>query len=69
MVKIWLAKITGNGPEDYTAGWDGDDELYIHLGATTGSNYVVPASNRTYEIIVKRINFYDVLPGNSKVKR
>jgi len=65
---LWVAKITGNGPEDYTSGWDGDDELYLQFGATTGSNYVEPTAGDVYNIIVKRINFYDVLPGNSKVK-
>ncbi len=66
---LWVVKITGNGPEDYTSGWDGDDELYLQFGATTGSNYVEPTANDVYNVIIKRINFYDVLPGNSKVKK
>ncbi len=66
---LWVAKITGNGPEDYTSGWDGDDELYLQFGATTGSNYVEPTAGDVYNVIIKRINFYDVLPGNSKVKK
>jgi len=66
---MWVVKITDNGPEDYTDGWDGDDELYLQFGATTGSNYVEPTANDVYNIIIKRINFYDVLPGNSKVKK
>ena len=66
---LWVAKITGNGPEDYTSGWDGDDELYLQFGATTGSNYVEPTANDVYNVIIKRINFYDVFPGNSKVKK
>ena len=66
---LWVVKITGNGPEDYTSGWDGDDELYLQFGATTGSNYVEPTAGDVYNVIIKRINFYDVLPGNSKVKK
>jgi hypothetical protein len=66
---LWLAKITGNGVTEYTGGWDGDDEIYLHFGVATGSNYVEPTAGDVYEIIVKRINFYDVLPGNSKVKK
>ena len=64
---LWVAKITGDGPEDYTDGWDGDDELYLQYGAPSGSNYALPIANDVYQVIVKRVNFYDVLPGNSKV--
>ena len=66
---MWVAKIDGNGPEDYTDGYDKSSKaLYLQFGATTGSNYVEPSVNDVYNVIVKRINFYDVLPGNSKVK-
>lgn len=64
---LWVAKITGDGVTDYTSGWDGNDELYLHYGETTGSNYTEPAAGEVYRVIIKRINFYDVLPGNSKV--
>ena len=66
---LWVAKITCNGTTDYTSGWDGDDELYLHFGATTGSHYVQPTAGDVYNVIVKRINFYDVFPGNSKLKK
>ena len=67
---LWVAKITDNGPEDYTDGYDKSAKaLYLQFGATTGSNYVEPTANDVYNVIVKRINFYDVFPGNSKVKK
>jgi len=66
---MWVVKITGDGPEDYTDGYNkSGKELFLQFGETTGSNYVEPTVNDVYNVIVKRINFYDVLPGNSKVK-
>ena len=64
---MWLAKITDNDITDYADGWDGDSIIYLQFGAATGSHYVEPTAGDVYNVIVKRINFYDVLPGNSKV--
>ena len=66
---MWVAKITGDGPEDYTDGYNkSGKELFLQFGTGTGSHYTQPSVNDVYNVIVKRINFYDVLPGNSKVK-
>ena len=66
---LWLVKQGSSGNvDDYTAGWNGDDELYLAFGdGSLSPNYLLPSAGSVYEIIVKRINFYDVLPGNSKV--
>ena len=67
---LWVAKITGDGPEDYTDGYDKSSKtLYLQFGSPLGSHYAEPSVNDVYNVIVKRINFYDVLPGNSKVKK
>ena len=64
---LWVAKITGDGVTDYTDGWDGDDELYLHFGTQYTTSYMEPSGGDTFDVIIKRINFYDVLPGNSKL--
>ena len=67
---LWVAKITGDGPEDYTDGYNkSGKELFLQFGSPLGSHYAEPSVNDVYNVIVKRINFYDVLPGNSKVKK
>tara|TARA_R110002020_G_scaffold50985_6_gene144538 strand:+ start:1047 stop:4223 length:3177 start_codon:yes stop_codon:yes gene_type:complete len=67
---LWLAYAYGDNkyrPGYYRASAEADDRLYLHFGDTEGSNYVIPTGGDTLKIIVKRINFYEVFPGASKL--
>jgi len=64
---MWVA--APNEDNSYGNGWDAatPDLLTVHFGGQTGSYYVQPAPSDEWEIIVKRINFYEVFPGASKL--
>jgi len=62
---MWVA--APDAANSYTNGWDGDSLLTLQFGDGTGSYYVEPAVDDEWEIIVKRINFYEVFPGASKL--
>ena len=62
---MWVA--APNGANSYTNGWDGDSLLTVQFGDEYGSHYVEPSATDEWDIIVKRINFYEVFPGASKL--
>lgn len=64
---LWAAKITGNTWGDYANCWSGGNELFAHFGEESGSNYTQIADGTVCQIILKRINFYEVFPGNFKI--
>ena len=55
---MWVAKITGDGPEDYTDGYNkSGKELFLQFGTGTGSHYTQPSVNDVYNVIVKIVLF------------
>ena len=61
---MWCAKITSNS--NYAGGWDGGNNLYAHFGWPT-TNYTLPQAGNVFEILVRRVNVYEVFPGASKL--
>mgnify|MGYP003650816906 CR=1 FL=1 len=68
---MWVAYI--NGDNKYTNGYyrdasdPADDRLYLHFGEANGTDYALPSVGNDLDIVVKRINFYEVFPGASKL--
>ncbi len=64
---VWCAKILS--ANTYSNGYvDGTDELFMHFGqeVTTTAFYKDPTAV-AYSIFLRRINFYEVFPGASKL--
>ena len=67
---LWLAY--ANGDNKYTNGYyrgagGSNDKLYLQFGEPNGGNYKLPSVGNDMKVIVKRINFYEVFPGASKL--
>jgi len=62
---VWVSKITANNT--YANGYvDGADALYLGFGEQVSPNYMDPAAS-DMSVMLRRINFYEVFPGASKL--
>jgi len=63
---LWVTKVSANN--EYTKGYvDGTDQLFLQYGNSQGTHYADPDGTNVMTTLLRRINFYEVFPGCSKL--